>query len=167
MAHLKDESFNSRKQIISGMNFFGDDAAAFNVPQSLIKAVSGASKIYKRKLNDQKAEEEALKKRKLLDEEVDDQVQVVKDAAEFAEKEIELAVREAGTIDKSLSDEQKSMDHLLSRMATSKGQNLQDLVKETQLSNKKISSLQESYKKIQGKILSLQMRKMPRKWSPV
>lgn len=142
------------------MNFFGDDVAEFKVPQSLIKAVSGASRAYKRKLSDQKAEADELLKRNRLDEEVTQQVLIAKEAEEMAEKEMEASIAEAGTIDRALTAEHKTMSSFLLCLSTTKdAQKIKDLTKELQLSSGRIVTFEDSYKKVQGKILKLQEKK--------
>lgn len=161
MTNLQEENFNSRKRIISGMQFFGDNVADFSVSQSLLKKVSGAAKAFKRKLEEQKAEQESLKKRKQMDEENADQIRIASEASEMTDNEIARAMAAVGKIDKSMADEQKALDNLLKCLASSKDQeSAQELIKQSQLSSSKISSLHSDLTKAQGKIFELQAKKL-------
>lgn len=164
MSNLQEENFNARKQIISGMKFFNDDIENFPVSTSLIRKVTSASSVYKRKLEEQKTEAAEIAKRQRLAKDKEAQIRLSKEAAEFDDNEIELAIEEAGKIEKNLQTEQKALGDFLKCMSTCKdGPMIQELIKQSQLSTDAISNLHEDHKKMQETILKLQAKILSRK----
>lgn len=167
MSNLQEENFNARKHIISGMKFFQDDIATFPVSTSLISKVHYAHRDYKRKRDEDKTEQENAGKRQRFDEELSTQMRAMKEAANLHDNQIESAVNEAGKIKKDLVNEKKTLDNLLSCMATCKNHDqIQALIQETKLSSDTISALEDNYIKIQDDILKMQndrIKKLARK----
>lgn len=164
MSNLKEENFNARQQIISGMKFFADDISTFPVPTSLINKVSVASRNYKRRLEQEKAESGEAEKKQRLDDELLAQIRSTQAAVEALDSEMETAIVEAGNLDKDLAAEQKSLESFLGCMVKCKnGTRMQELIQQSQLSRTTIVDMQEDYKKIQSKILALQAKKLTTK----
>lgn len=164
MSNLQEENFNARKQIISGMKFFGDSIEDFTVSTTLVRKVNMTSSVYKRKLEEMKLEDEANKKRKRSDDQVALQIRLTDEAAKSLDDQMEVAITEAGKIEKEMQVEQKGLTNFFNCMASSKdGARIQELVQQSKLSTNVIAQMHEDLKKIQTTILELQAKKLSRK----
>lgn len=161
MSNLKEENFNARKRIISGMGFFNDDIENFPVATTLVSKVLAAHRNFKRKRDDEKAQQEENGKRQQLDEELTTRMRQAKDTAEAHNKKIEEAIEEAGKLKKDLEVEGKALGSFLTAMATCKDQTrMKILIENSQLSRITISTIEDDYAKIQATIMELQNKRI-------
>lgn len=157
MSNLQEGNFNARKRIISGMKFFGDDIENFPITTLLISKVHLAHRDYKRKMDDQKKQDEGLKNRQRLDEALTSQIQESQIASQNYSTQMESAISEAGKISKDLEVEQKALSNFLNCMGSCKDQDrIHQLVKDSKLSAATISTLEKELSETQAKILKLQ-----------
>lgn len=157
MSNLQEENFNARKHIISGMRFFQNDIANFPVTNSLISKVHHAHRDFKRKRDDDHAEQENMEKKQRLDEEISDHIRATKEANKIFESQMKTKVEKAGKLQLDLMNEKKALNSFLNCMSTCVDEKrMKELVKESQLSNATISNLEEEHNLIQNDILKMQ-----------
>lgn len=147
------------------MKFFSNDITTFPIPTSLITKIGMAHKSYKRKIDDEKALNDSKEKKQRVDEESAIQQRIARETAETFTKEIETVIAEAGSVDKDLACEQKTLENFLNCMGSCKDEKrMQTLIQQSKLSRETIGDLQQDYKKIQAKILELRVKKLSKKW---
>lgn len=125
-----------------------------------------ASKVYhahrdfKRKRENEKAEQDNLKKRQHLDDSVELQIRATQEASELLNNQIEFAIDEAGKLQKCLDLEQNSLGNFLNCMSSCKdNKRMQELIKESQLSRNTIIDLEKDIKKTHDRIMELKSKK--------
>lgn len=157
VSNLEEKSFNDRKHIISGMQFFNNDLKMLQMDGALYNKVQHASSKYKRKLEEEKQLSQELSKRQRSDDDNLMRLQLIADIQEEKELSKDLA-RQISLTTGKLNDERELAKKILSAICekTSDTADADDKIETIRQLSRSLTGTNEIIKKLEENLNTLQ-----------